>query len=90
MSICKNCRRRLKPWAKEFEGIWEGCNLLLDEHTTITSAQEAVYAIDCEQMATGWITDGHMAFNDQILTKGTTKCRYFQEKGLGLRSSTEE
>ena len=85
MSICKNCRRRLKPWAKEFEGIWEGCNLLLDEYSGVESAEVAVNNVDCEEMATGWVTNGTMAFNYQILTKGTTKCPYFQEKVLGTR-----
>lgn len=80
MSICKNCRRRAKPWAKEFEGIWEGCNLLLDEYSGVESAEVAVNNVDCEEMATGWITNGVMAFNYQILTKGTTKCRYFNQK----------
>jgi hypothetical protein len=79
-SICTNCQRHLKAWAESRRPAWKGCNLLLDEHSGVDDPEKTGNDIFCEEMAMGWVTNGGMAFNYQILNKGTTKCRYFQQK----------
>lgn len=89
MALCKTCRRRLKPWAESLQDIWDGCNILLDE--TIMSPlidnysseeiilQELLHPnnITADECGTGWVTNNVQAFNNQLLTKNTTKCKYF-------------
>ena len=79
-SICTNCRRHLKAWSEERRAEWKGCNLLLDEHSGVDDPEKTGNDIFCKEMAMGWVINGVMAINYQILTKGTTKCRYFQQK----------
>lgn len=78
MSLCLKCRRRMKPWSKELEGIWEGCNILMDNIADRISEKQLIENIDCYEMAYGWVTNGIVATNEQLMTKGTTKCLYFQ------------
>lgn len=89
MALCKTCRRRLKPWAESLQDIWDGCNILLDENimsplTDKYNSEEIILLelldpdnITTDECATGWVTNNVQAFNNQLLTKNTTKCKYF-------------
>ena len=80
MSLCLKCRRRLKPWAKSYEGVWEGCNIFMDNIADRISEKQLIDNIDCSEMGYGWVTNGRVATNEQLLTKDTTKCLYFEGK----------
>ena len=89
MALCDHCYRHLKPWATSLRGIWNGCNILLDEEVLSPlidnySSEEIILQellhpnnITADECGTGWVTNNVQAFNNQLLTKNTTKCKYF-------------
>jgi len=85
MSICKTCRYEMKAWAKQFREKWIGCGVLVSgEYRELdhASVEDTAYKIDAKQVAVGWISNGKMAFNDQILTEGTRRCPFFRARSF--------
>ena len=77
MSLCKQCRYRLDTWAESLRDTWDGCGKGLEFEGDIN---KFIDGIQCSDVALGWITNGKMAFNEQVLTQKVKKCEYFSQK----------
>ena len=92
-SICDTCRNVRNTWGEGLREDHRGCVLLMlydDSHPSGNfinglpvprTAEEAMDNIQSAVFGTGWIVSGAGgAFNEQIITSGTTHCRYHQFK----------
>ena len=79
MSICSLCDRKMNTWAESLRKERNGCSLLLEE-INVTEKDINYRNIDCEEIDFGWITNGKMVYNKQIIVKNVRKCKYFKEK----------
>lgn len=83
-SICLSCSYYMGPWAETLRKDWCGCGLLLlvnkDTDEEIVKEFEIPYIITAKEIGIGWVTNGTMAYNEQILTKETTECKKYESK----------
>ena len=78
MSMCDTCASKLKPWAESLRAEFSGCNLLLLETNEGRSIEELAQGIKAEVVGEGWVSNGIMAFNFQILTKNVSSCLHYR------------
>ena len=76
--ICLSCHRRLHTWSENLRESYNGCNLFLDEKITC-SVDSITDGIKAEVIALGWVGNGVMAFNNQLIVRNATHCTYFQK-----------
>ena len=80
MSKCDSCKNKLRTWSEALREEYRGCNLLLKEASEDLTEETISENIESEVLGFGWVSNGHMAFNDQIITKNTTCCKYYERK----------
>ncbi len=76
-SLCNGCKNRLDTWAETLRNDHNGCNLCMREDFT---EDDICDTIDAEFIGLGWVTNGRMATNFQIITKGTRNCSKFMAR----------
>lgn len=74
-TICDNCRYKLKTWSEELREEYRGCGFFLKDDAPEISDDMLVNYVDAEVVAKGWICNGVMAFNNQLITKNTRSCK---------------
>ena len=77
-TICTNCSRRLHTWSKTLREDYNGCNILMDEHLNVSVADLSSphTPINAETIALGWVSNGYMATNEQLIVRNVVTCEY--------------
>ena len=78
-SMCTKCKYKCLPWSESLRDQWVGCGVTLTG-TTPPRVDDVINGIEAKTVAMGWVTNGIMAFNDQILTEDTRSCDFFKSK----------
>ena len=86
MSLCETCYYKMLTWSEELRDKYNGCGiLLLEKHLggiEIENEQDIFNIIDAEQIAFGWITNGRIATNDQLIIKNCISCKKYISKKI--------
>lgn len=87
MSLCDRCRFRLNTWSEELRIDYNGCGILLNPDKIVQKilnyndekllTDYLFSIIDIDQISFGWVTDGKMAINDQLIVKDVNDCKKF-------------
>lgn len=73
-SICDNCSYKLQTWSEDLREEYRGCGYFL-ENDGCSLYNSITDYIEADEIATGWICNGKMAFNNQLITKNTRSCK---------------
>ena len=77
-TLCKTCRNHMNPWSESLREEYDGCCLLmLGKAQGGIEESEIFDYIDVDQVSLGWVTNGHMATNDQLLLKDVKDCKKY-------------
>jgi hypothetical protein len=61
----------MNTWSVELRSEWVGCGYAYIHEV---SEQKMIKSVSAEVIATGWVTNGLMAVNNQFITKNTKAC----------------
>ena len=68
----------MNPWSESLREEYDGCCLLmLEKHKGGIEESEIFDYIDVDQVSLGWVTNGYMATNDQLLLKDVKDCKKY-------------
>lgn len=79
MQLCKYCANMLRPWSVDLtQRGFHGCNILMHARAP-SNYQDLIYMIDADDIGLGWVTNGAMATNSQLLVKNVRRCPFYAE-----------
>jgi len=80
-SICDECKRKRETCSDILKSKnYNGCSVLLSPEKEGMSNNDIVNNINADKIAKGWIINGLMRINYQLIVKNVNHCEFFISK----------